>query len=487
MEESTDPGSTDTESVAPLFLSGGGTTSVATDELYAHAAMLLQVSIDAESWCQTLDRIRVLNQAPAPAWSSGDPGLETFALARAVDDIAVRTRSLAHALEEAAEGYGGAERAAQLLARMGAAGFLSALGHLAPFLALMAIPAVTSGAVAWLLASLVTGTAPGETPGRLAKWVTDNPRLLTNPLLVSVVRALVSSGDDAVGGALSVPFPVSLALGEDGAGLFSVATTAGAVLGVTRTVGVLRETPTNAQRSGTGPRSPPPSGVADLARRIPSSSGVGPQIRIERYGAVARPAWVVYVGGTAAWSPVAGKDPWDMTSNVAAVAEQSSGSYRAVVEAMHEAGVSRADPVIGVGHSQGGLLVAQLAASEEFNTVALATFGAPAGQVMIPDAVPVIAAEHSDDLVPALGGAPRDTTGEGNHHVVVRREVFADRDPPPGEALPAHRMDRYRETAAMIDASPENRLNEFRSVLRSTVGSAPGEATFWRATREVAD
>jgi hypothetical protein len=214
---------------------------------------------------------------------------------------------------------------------------------------------------------------------------------------------------------------------------------------------------------------------------------VGPQIRIERYGAVARPAWVVYVGGTAAWSPVAGKDPWDMTSNVAAVAEQSSGSYRAVVEAMHEAGVSRADPVIGVGHSQGGLLVAQLAASEEFNTVALATFGAPAGQVMIPDAVPVIAAEHSDDLVPALGGAPRDTTGEGNHHVVVRREVFADRDPPPGEALPAHRMDRYRETAAMIDASPENRLNEFRSVLRSTVGSAPGEATFWRATREVAD
>jgi hypothetical protein len=226
--------------------------------------------------------------------------------------------------------------------------------------------------------------------------------------------------------------------------------------------------------------------VADLARRIPSSAGAGPQVRIERYGDARGRSWVVYVGGTADWSLVAGGEPWDMTSNAAAISEQSAGSYRAVVEAMHEAGVQPTDPVIGVGHSQGGLVMAQVAASGEFNTVGLATFGAPAGQVQLPDALPVIATEHADDLIPALGGTRQDNTGEGSRHLVVTREVFATTEPPVGDALPAHTMNGYRETARMIDASPEPRLIAFRDQLGATLGSATGETTFWRASRSPA-
>lgn len=456
---------------------------VATDELLAQAGMLQLVCEAAQRWQEQLGRARSLDPVPAPAWRPGDAGLEIYALTRTIDAIEEHTRELAGALRLAAEGYGLAERRVELLARISAAGFASVLGYLAPFAALMAVPTLTSGALGWLLASLVTGVTPGDAAGRLGRWVEHNPRLLTNPVIVAAIRALASSGDDAAAGTLRVPLSLSLALGDDGARIFGLASTAAGLLTVARTAGALRETPVGARRTSTGPRSPPPSGMADLARRIPAATGVAPQVRIERYYGPARRAWVVYVGGTAEWSAVAGADPWDLTSNVTAVAEQSSGSYRAVVEAMREAGVRPADPVIGVGHSQGGLLVAQIAASGDFNTVALATFGAPAGQVPVPDAVPVIAAEHFDDLVPALGGAPLDNTGPGNRHLVVSREVFAGRDIPPGEMLPAHTMEAYRETARMIDASPEPRLMQFRATLRSTLGPGLGQTTFWRATR----
>jgi hypothetical protein len=466
-----------------LIVSGGGTTMVATDELLAHASILRGVYSATERWQEQLRRIRALEQAPAPVWMPGDAGLEIFALTRTIEAIDESTRELAEALVRAAEGYGWAERQVELLARVSGAGLAFALGYLSPFIAVMAVPALTSGAVGLLLASLVTGVAPESALGHLGNWIKENPRLLTNPGIVAAVRALAASGDDAAAGALRIPLPLSLALGDDGAGVFGLSTSAAAVLAIARTAGAFRETPVDARRMSAGSPSPPPRGMADLARRIPAATGATPQVRIDRYGGGARPAWVVYVGGTAQWSPVAGSDPWDLTSNVTAVAEQSSGSYRAVEEAMREAGVKPSDPVIGVGHSQGGLIVAQVAASGDFNTVGVVTFGAPAGQVPVPDVIPMIATEHADDFVPALGGAPIDNTQEGNRHIVVSREVFAGRELPPGESLPAHSMTTYRDTARMIDASPEPRLAEFRDVLASTLGTEAGRATYWRAAR----
>lgn len=456
---------------------------VATDELLAHASMLRGVCSATERWQEQLRRIRALEPAPAPTWMPGDAGLEIFALTRTIDAIDEHTRELAEALVRAAEGYGQAERQVELLARLSGAGLAFALGYLSPFIASMAVPALTSGAVGWLLASLVTGAPPGGGHGHAGNWIKENPHLLTNPAIVAAVRALAAAGDDAAAGALRIPLPLSLAFGDDGAGVFGLSSSAAGVLAIARTAGAFRETPVEARRVRAGSRSPPPRGMADLARRIPAATGATPQVRIDRYGRGTRPAWVVYVGGTAQWSPLPGSDPWDLTSNITAVAEQSAGSYRAVEEAMREAGVKPSDPVIGVGHSQGGLIVAQVAASGDFNTVGVATFGAPAGQVPVPDAIPMIATEHADDLVPALGGAPLDNTREGNRHLVVSREVFAGREPPPGESLPAHSMATYRDTARMIDASPEPRLIQFREVVASTLGTEPGRATYWRATR----
>ena len=467
-----DPGET-------LIVSGGGSTLVATDTLLAQAALVRLLHAEAEGWQGRLWRIRALDTVPSPAWTAADPGLSLFEAARAVDAVEADSRDLADTLVAAADGYGRAERTIELSARFSGDWVGYALGRLAPVLLAAAMPALTVGAAAWLVGGLVARTGPAGLGAALTGWLRDNPRLLTNTVLVAVVRVIVSSTDDAAAGALGVPLPVSFALGDEGVGLFGVSSSAGGMLGVARPHGLLRETPVLVAQAGQATAQTPPSGLEELAARIPAVSGNGPQVRIERYGGAADPAWVVYIGGTADWNPVAGAEPWDLTSDLAAVADQSSGSYRAVVQAMRDAGVRPGDPVIQVGHSQGGLVAAQVAASGEFNSVAVATFGAPAAQVPVPKGLPTLSVEHTDDLVPALGGTARDAGAR----LTVRREVYATREVPTAPPLPAHGMVNYRETARLIDASPEPRLREFRARLTSIVGAAPGEATLWRATR----
>ena len=179
------------------------------------------------------------------------------------------------------------------------------------------------------------------------------------------------------------------------------------------------------------------------------------------------------------WSATGSTEPWDLTSNVTAVAGQEAGSYRAVLQALREAGVQPGDPVVPIAYSQGGLLAAELAASGEFTVVGMVTFGAPAGQVPLPDGLPAIAVEPTDDIVPALGG----TIAAGAGPLYVRRELFADAPVPTDTPLPAHRLAGYRETARLLDGSAEPRLLAFREQLVGIAGSATGEQSVWRAER----
>lgn len=466
------------DAVGTLVVSGGGTTLVATDALLAQAALVRQLHAEAEGWQARIARIRSLDAVPAPAWTATDPGLGVFEAERAIDAVEAHSRALADALVAAAEGYGEAERTAESFARLSGAWLGYELGRLWPLILAAAGPALTGAAAAWLLGSL-TGAGPNAPSAAVAGWLRDNPRALTNPALVAAVRVIVSSVDDAAAGAADLPLPLSLALGDQGAGLFGVTTSAAGVLALARPVGLLRETPVSVARLGRVRAKAPPAGIGDLAARIPAAAEHGPQLRIERYGAAQTPAWVVYIGGTVDWNPDAAAEPWDATSNVSAVADRQAGSYRAVVQAMIDAGVRPGDPVIQVGHSQGGLIAAQVAASGEFNTVAVATFGAPSAQVPVPLDLPTLSVEHADDLVPALGGAPADVDAR----LVVRREVYAGAEVPANQALPAHSLANYEETARLIDASPEPRLRDFRARLEAVVGTAPGESALWRATR----
>ena len=106
------------------------------------------------------------------------------------------------------------------------------------------------------------------------------------------------------------------------------------------------------------------------------------------------------------------------------------------------------------GYSQGGLLAAQLAASGDYRVQGLITFGAPAGQVEVPASVPWVAIEHSDDLIPALGG-----TFASSDAILVRREAAGDLTGSP-HVFPANQLERYAETAALADGTYERRLRD---------------------------
>ncbi|TFC94850.1 MULTISPECIES: alpha/beta hydrolase [Cryobacterium] len=494
-----------------LIVSGGGITLVATDTLLTEAARLRVLQAEAEDWLDRLARIQSLDSDPAtgPAWGAEPAaGASVYATRHALSTVLERSGTLADALLAAAEGYGRADRMVGWGTRLSGAWLGSTMGLLAPILALAAVPALTAGAVGLLLGLLVTGTRIQDPAAMTAAWLQVHPRALTNPFLVAAVRVLVSSVDDAAAGRAGVPFPVSLALGDQGAGVFGVTTTAGVVVVLARSLGLLRETPVAVERldSPTRPLGPPhpqaapgppvpgaaapgagahtrpvapPTGFGDLAARIPSVSANAAQVRIEHYGGTDDASWIVYIGGTAAWSPVTGEQPWDLTSNLAAVADQGAGSYRAVVQALHEAGVAPGDPVVTVGHSQGGLVAAELAASDEFNTVMVATFGAPGGQVTLPTEVSAVTVEHSDDLIPAVGGAASAVDGR----LIVRREAFLDRIPPPDQVLPAHALTEYRDTGYLMDGSEEPRLRQFRDTLKGVTGTDAGAASRWRGIR----
>ncbi|KRE60934.1 hypothetical protein [Nostocoides sp. Soil756] len=128
-------------------------------------------------------------------------------------------------------------------------------------------------------------------------------------------------------------------------------------------------------------------------------------------------AWVVAVPGTQEWSPRSGPNPFDLTSDVRAVTGDATLAAAGVTAALERAwaasggpGRHRSDPVLLVGHSQGGILAAALAADPGFRAghrvTHLLTTGSPVGAFPVPASVRVLSVEHADDPVPTLDLTP---------------------------------------------------------------------------------
>ncbi len=236
--------------------------------------------------------------------------------------------------------------------------------------------------------------------------------------------------------------PLVLALGGSGLGLLGVPTTVAgrdgtgrARRGAPRDPGAHRSHPDRV--GGTAPL-----GAEERLARVPE----GDQVRVEKYEAPGLPTrWIVYVGPTESFSPVASDEPWDLTSNFAGIAGLPAGSLRATELAMQEAGISEGDEVQFVGYSQGGLIAARLAGSDRWDAVSLETYGAPTGSVALPAELPGIAVRHTDDLVPALArpaSALRPTPDRATGAIRMG-------DPfPTGEPLPCPPQDQLRRDRA---------------------------------------
>jgi hypothetical protein len=294
---------------------------------------------------------------------------------------------------------------------------------------------------------------------------------LSQPLVVQATAHLTSGADDFVAGLLGLPQPAQRGAlaGED---LVAGAAIAGLGLVGSKT---LQETRVRVHQDSTS-ETPAPEGYRDLISRIPRADEGASQIRIEHYES----GYVVYLSGTIDAGVEPTNEPWDMTSNISAIAELDSGSYNAAVQAMRVAGISAEDNVIVVGHSQGGLVAAQLAASGDYRVSDVVTVGAPLHQVDIPEEVNVIAVEHAEDVIPSLSGVavPAATAA----HLTVTRSLYSTAQAPRGELLPAHNLSRYVETAAVMDRSGDSKLTAGKQKLTERM-QGKATVTTWRADR----
>lgn len=251
--------------------------------------------------------------------------------------------------------------------------------------------------------------------------------------------------------------------GAAGPGPRTMRQTAALAATAAATVPALREQPLQVQ---TAPARPAPAarGLGDLMATVADCPDR--TVRVDAVRASdGRRAWVVSVPGTSTWSPVPGRDPFDLTSDLRTMGGQDDAARQQVVEAMRAAGVPGDEPVLLVGHSLGGMVAAQVAADpdarSEFHLTHLVTAGSPVALSGVPADVQVLSIEHDHDVVPSLDGRPNPDRASW---VTVRTPtpaVSADRSP----VAAAHVATGYVVTAGALDESGDPSLAAYRAEL----------------------
>lgn len=131
------------------------------------------------------------------------------------------------------------------------------------------------------------------------------------------------------------------------------------------------------------------------------------QVRVATVvGADGKPRVIVSVPGTETWDPRAGDNPADGIGNFVTAGGGRSTLTEAVELAMANANIPPGAEVMMVGHSQGGMSVADLVSNPDFvstyNVTNAVTFGSPIDSDQIDPRVKVMELQHSTDLVPRL-------------------------------------------------------------------------------------
>jgi hypothetical protein len=212
----------------------------------------------------------------------------------------------------------------------------------------------------------------------------------------------------------------------------------------------------------TGDGSGPPRGTADLMRAVAlrgSNNAGGGSIDVRTLDGAGGRRVIVDITGTTVWNV----DPRrrtpqvsDMGTNLRALANRSSVFERGVVQALRLAGVCPSEPIMLVGHSQGGMIAARLAGQLQvagFTVTHLVTAGAPIGLAAVPDSVSVLSLQNQGDVVPELDGA--DNPRRANW--ITARTAHGP-DSVPGR----HSVRSYLAGAVDVDASVHPALAHWR-------------------------
>jgi len=304
--------------------------------------------------------------------------------------------------------------------------------------------------------------AGGETAARMAhgesfgaavqRVITDHPGL---------VDGVTGAAPGTISWLISLSPATALAFAL-GPGLPSTVPEGAALIGSLYPDGTPKVTDLGTDDSITGRK--PPRNVTDLmvdvAQRNAGEEGEIDVRVVERRlpdGATQR-AYVVDIPGTKVWRlPGRSPDVNDTGTNLRAIGNETTTYQRGLEEALARAEVKPGEPVMLVGHSQGGIVAVHAARdftrSGRYNVTHVITAGSPVAQVDVPPSVQVLSIENKHDIVPDLDARP-------NPDAANRVTVLVDRQN--GTVVDNHSLGKvYVPAAAGVDHSGDPSIRAY--------------------------
>ncbi|RJQ73680.1 alpha/beta fold hydrolase [Pseudonocardiaceae bacterium YIM PH 21723] len=191
--------------------------------------------------------------------------------------------------------------------------------------------------------------------------------------------------------------------------------------------------------------------------------------------------WVVDIPGTRELT----NSPWSGTHsandagvNLDGMAGNPTVLEKGIREAMAKAGVQQGDPVMLVGHSQGGIVAGRAATDlqDSYNVTHVVTAGSPVANIPVPDKVQMLSLENNNDIVPKLDGSPGQ---DRPNHTTVSYDAVAD------GVMPNHRIhDNYVRAAADLDQSQDPSIKQFRESADGFLNGEQKETHTYRVSRQ---
>lgn len=231
---------------------------------------------------------------------------------------------------------------------------------------------------------------------------------------------------------------------------------------------------------------PAPRDLGDVVDRLvalyPEAGGTAGTMQVEQLDHPdGTRTWVVEIPGTQETS-FGGTNPMDMTTNVRLMAGLPNDLTALATRALEQAGAGADEPILLVGHSQGGMAAMALAASATFTSryhvAAVATLGSPVAAVSVPRTIQVLNIEHTEDFVPTTDGA---SNPDEPNRTTVRRELRKSSDPQDRLAghspADAHRIGTYARTATVVDDDAGLLLDGWREAASKVLGDGTATVT----------
>lgn len=173
--------------------------------------------------------------------------------------------------------------------------------------------------------------------------------------------------------------------------------------------------------------------------------------------------WVAMLPGTStfAWNA---KTPLDGTGNLAAAAGRVSGGEVAVSQALRDAmkregALGKGEPVMLVGHSQGGMVMTNLArrGMDGINVTHVTTYGSPVGAAKLPNGVRALNIEDKADIVHRIDGRATGDADAGRVRLVIDDPTSTVTAAGTTNVIQAHSYENYRWNYEAVMAQERTR------------------------------